>query len=270
MIRRAKPLDDAVAPQRWLLIAQPDHARLSQELARVWGGQSVSPLVCGPDGSDPLAQVRAELLEAVRCHDDGWIGYQPLKDPPTGRPLNFTEMPADAAQAIWDKSIEACRKIGPLAGWLVASHFHALQAKQDDDYSLWESWLADVESQREAWLDEWLAMSALRTRPLAERCLAWLQAFDWASLWLCCVCPVARDDAMAEPLVLGSEATGWPTIRFVPTPGADAEGVRRITAAPWPFATQAVELRVAARSIPVDAAEPAETISLAWRIEPQR
>jgi hypothetical protein len=268
MIRRVLPLG-AESPERWLLIRQPDHARLSYELAVAWGGEEVDPLVCSAeDVTHPLASVRAEFLAAVRRHDEGWIGYRPLLDRKTCLPLSFTEMPADASQAIWNGSIDACREIGPLAGWVVASHFHALQAKHDADHAEWEAWLAAVQLRRAAWRDEWLAASPLHTAALADRCLAWLQAFDWMSLWLCCVCPVARDDAMPEPLVVGSEATGWPTIRFTPSREPDV-GPRRVSVTPWPFGSASVELSVTTR--PIDALGAAVQdgpTSLAWRLEP--
>ncbi len=268
MIRRALPLG-AESPQRWLLISQPDHARLSFELAKAWGGADVEPLVgAADDAGHPLAAVREEFLEAVRRHDDGWIGYRPLVDIASGLPLPFTEMPADASQAIWNGSIDACREIGPLAGWVVASHFHALQAKHDADHAQWEAWLAAVELRRAAWLAEWLGASPQHTESLADRCLAWLQAFDWMSLWLCCVCPVARDDAMPEPLVVGSEATGWPTIRFTPRRKPDV-GPRRVSVTPWPFGSASVELSVGSRTIDTfGAAVKDGPTSLAWRLEP--
>ncbi|QDV80809.1 DUF3891 family protein [Botrimarina mediterranea] len=263
MIRRACPLG-APTPERWLLVLQPDHARLSYELAKAWGGTAVAPLVCADeDMGDPLAGVRAEVLEAIRRHDDGWIGYQPLLDAETGLPLSFTEMPADASQAIWNGSIDACRAVGLLAGWMAASHFYALQTKHDADDAVWAAWRRDVERRRETWLAEWLASSSLHTTALAERCLAWLQSFDWMSLWLCCVCPAKPDDALPEPLVVGDEATAWPPMQFAP--GASSADFVRVT--PWPFAPEQLDLRVEARVFDPQGTGDAVT-SLAWRLAP--
>lgn len=269
MIRRALPLG-AESPERWLLISQPDHARLSFELAKAWGGAEVAPLICADDDSShPLAAVRAEFLAAVRRHDDGWMRYRPLLNAESGLPLSFTEMPAAASQAIWNGSIDVCREIGPLAGWVGASHFHALQAKHDADRAAWETWLSAAQMRRDAWLAEWLAASPLHTETLADRCLAWLQAFDWMSLWLCCVCPVALDDAMPEPLVVGSEATGWPTIRFTPESNS-GDGVQSVRVAPWPFAPASVELSVDAKTLDAkgDVVDDEAIAQLAWRLDP--
>jgi hypothetical protein len=268
MIRRAWPLG-ASSPERWLLILQPDHARLSFELAKAWGGTAVAPLNCADDDSShTLAGVRAEVLEAIRRHDDGWIGYQPLADTDTGLPLNFTEMPADASQAIWNGSIDACREIGPLAGWMAASHFQALQAKHDADDAEWAVWRRDVERRREAWLNEWLACSPLPTAALADRCLAWLQAFDWMSLWLCCVCPITGEGvAPVDPLVVGDRAVGWPPVEFAPQ---RQNGLVHV--APWPFATRRLQLEIDARVLTSGKgaadAEDGERVQLAWRLEP--
>jgi len=278
VIRRDRPLG-AATPERWVLVSQPEHARVSGELARLWGGENEAPLVCSPDeAGHPLAAIRHELIAAIDHHDDGWIGWSdaPAVDPESGRPYSFTEMPTGDAQRIWSRSIQACRAIGPLAGWVVASHFYALQSKRDDDYHEWEPWLAGVDVQRAEWLAAWSAEAPERHTPeLAHRCLARLQAFDWISLWLCCrQAALPGDRPPPEPLVVGDDPTGWPPIRFEPAPVGEP-----LRVSPWPLATPELELSLAGRSIPVgvyrhdDASEFAAASTretLSWRLVPGR
>ena len=269
MIRRAAPLG-ADPPRRWLLIPQQEHARLSHAIAAAWGNDAIPPVVCPADVPDhPLAGVRRELLAAIRRHDDGWAAWwdSPGVDPEHGRPYSFTEMPPAEAQRLWRASIAICREESPLAGWVVASHFSALQGKRDADYDEWVDWLAEVDAERGPWLDEWLAASPHHTRELAERCLAWLQAMDWVSLWLCCVCPIGEGDAVGEPLVVGEKGDlGWPRIVFTPRGGGD------VNIAPAPFKERVLELGVDVPSVPVATSDPVqladarERVELRWRL----
>lgn len=285
MIRRNWPLGSD-QPQRWQLIKQVGHARLSLELAEVWGNQAIAPLLCSPeDKTNPLSTARQEFLKAVLHHDDGWSswGNDSEIDPEHGRPYSFTEMPTEASQRIWSESIRVCETIGPLASWVVASHFSALQSKQDDDYVVWVGWLKDVDNKREKCLAEWLQQSASHTEQLANHCLDWLQAFDWMSLWLCCQCPAMKEDAIGSPLVVGGKkaigwkglgaSTGWPEIVFTPTKEMTAEGERIIKVSPWPFATEELPLKIAAESVPIGNYQEIEEQdkkpqTLSWRLVP--
>ena len=90
MIRRDYQDTDGTAC--WLLVTQPEHARLAGELAEHWGAGTVAPLVSP-----------AELLPAVYHHDDGWSDWEqhPTLDPEHGRPRSFTEMPLERSLEIW-------------------------------------------------------------------------------------------------------------------------------------------------------------------------
>lgn len=263
MIRRDDPVG-ADPPQRYLLIPQQEHARISYELAAAWGSDRVAPLVCPADEpTHPLAAVRTEFLAAVLHHDDGWAAWweNPGIDPVHNRPYSFTEMAPADAQRLWRASIDICRDIGPLAGWVVASHFSWLQSKADDDYAEWESWLAEVDAERAPWLEEWLAQSDRHTKDLADQCLAWLQAFDWMSLWLCCKCPATNESAVAiEPLKVGANDR---LAEVVFTPDG-----RELSVKPWAFGGESVEVSCAAACWPDEAdrsLDKARRKALAWR-----
>ncbi|MEN0110250.1 MAG: DUF3891 family protein [Planctomycetota bacterium] len=276
MIRRSFPLR-ADTPTEWRLIAQREHARLSHELAAAWGGPHVPPLVCGPRGAgNPLAEARRQLLVAVRRHDDGWAEWweEPGFDREEGRPFAFTEMPPADAQRLWSASIDACREEGTLAGWVAASHFSWLQSKRDADWPEWRAWVDRVDAKRAGWLDEWLAASPAHTRPVADRALAWLQALDWMSLWLCCKAPAEGEPiGEAAPLVIGGEAdpwgTGWPAVTFTPT------GEGAVAVDPWPFSAESLQLAAETLAVPAaryahasEMREAGRAESLVWRLSP--
>ncbi|MEM6330554.1 MAG: DUF3891 family protein [Planctomycetota bacterium] len=253
MIRRHVPLGDNA--DAWLLISQIEHARLSQQLAAAW--KTLLPTASGA--------TRREFLAAVLHHDNGWDDWQtsPRIDPEHGRPYGFTEMPPDLGQAIWSKSIDACRAIGPLAGWVVASHFIQLQGKPDEDFAGWARWLGEQDRRRVGWLDEWLQADPQNSRAVAEECLHLLQQFDWLSLWLCCRAPIDARDPV-EPMELGDGSHRFGPYRLRPVGSA-------IEMAPWPFTGDALDLVVNALRAPAGVYEKssdmnAVTTRAAWRL----
>ena len=276
MIRRDWPLGAPTAgtqtPSRWLLIPQPEHARLSWEFARSWGSETCEPIIC-PDGvGHPLASVREELLLAIKEHDAGWIGYidHPEIDSKTGEPLNFTEMPPRLAQQLWDDSIDACRRIGSLAGWVVASHFASLQSKPDENQAEWKTWLDRINQSREEDLSVWLKSDTQNTLQLAKQSLKWLQAFDWISLWLCCYAPLHQDDPVCEPLEVRSPDTGEETIVFTPITNDRTPGASRIIVDPWPFRTGSLQLKVEAFQATQTDLGDFQGATLGWELLPKR
>src|SRR3954465_2719915 len=102
MIRRELKLsaDSAI----WLLIQQVEHARISGELVRNWRDE-----------------FSADVVEAIAHHDDGWTSWEnePKFNPAVGAPYSFLEMAIAESLVIWDGSIAAARKFGPLAGYIV-------------------------------------------------------------------------------------------------------------------------------------------------------
>jgi hypothetical protein len=231
MIRRDTYTADG--EHRWLLIMQPEHARLSGLLAESWGAAPFAPVA-----------PRDELLAAIYQHDDGWEPWEqsPQVDPQTGRPLEFTEMPLADSLGIWRGSILAVCRFGDLAPWLVAGHFSALlrssanwRNAEGEQARIANEFLQEQDMRRSEWLTKWLAADPRRhTRELADEGLRCLQFFDALSLWLCCAerwLPHTFEPPSGPPI----------TIRPV--------NAVRFAAEPWPFTTSKLELAVCGRSV---------------------
>ena len=224
MIRRETRL--ANGTPGWALISQQEHARVSARLL---------PLLQNLPGR---VDDRRQFVEAVAHHDDGWPKYdaRPELDE-RGRPRSFTEMRLETSLAIWSESIDAAERIGPLAAWLVASHFHALLSGGQSQHKepAAQVWLDTIDARCSDWLAAWGG-----AREVADEALGLLQMLDAASLWICCGCPAKGDQMMPRPepfdsLVLGLECTG---------PGQiTASGAGR----------SAVSLQLSARGAEVDA-----------------
>jgi hypothetical protein len=100
-----RPADHAL-----LLIAQPDHARLSGTIME----RSVAL----------AAERRREaILHAIREHDNGWAEEDavPLVDPATGAVIDFVSAPAVVRHRVWPRGVA---RLGddPWAAALVAQH----------------------------------------------------------------------------------------------------------------------------------------------------
>ena len=95
-----------------LLITQPDHASLAAHVIRKWRADRFADSVR-----------RDVILLAVDQHDNGWLEVDaaPLRDPITGRVLDFIHAPDDVRQAIWPRGVERLGR-QPSAAALVAHH----------------------------------------------------------------------------------------------------------------------------------------------------
>lgn len=81
----------------WLLITQGDHARLAAELAAAVAKPPVLP----------GRILWADVVEAIRRHDDGWFerDTQPVWDADRRRCRNFDEYALTEATAVWRDSV---------------------------------------------------------------------------------------------------------------------------------------------------------------------
>jgi hypothetical protein len=266
MIRRNITLEEDA--RAWLLISQVAHARVSGEIARAWR-EAFSDVV----------------IEAIAHHDDGWEKWEaaPQLDPARGRPLSFLEMPVAEARRIWSASIATARRIGPLAGAIVAGHFAGLASGSDHATEpLAEEWDHTIAQERAGWLAEWQSSSPSHTLELADRAQQMLLTADLLSLWLCCDGPISDDDdadnsAAVVPNTEMESRTSTILGKYhfaaeSKTIG-DSEIRWRGWLAPWPFAVPKLDLRAPALVVPAakyagwaEIAAAGRPIQLGWQL----
>lgn len=246
----------------WVLISQVNHAHLSARVAEAWGNPPFSPL-----------SPRAEILAGVAHHDDGWATWElhPEVDRDSGRPLDFTEMPIEVWLPIWEGSIEASARLGPLPGVMVAGHFIVLLRRFSSRWNhvpekvaLAEAFLARYESATIGWLAEWQSTHGVTVEEAAEtsaRALSELQWFDLLSLWFCC----------AERTEAACFVTPSGELTLTPQPGG------QVIIDPWPLTVPKLDLTVPGRQVAAThyrsadelAAAPAAEVQLNWHLSPR-
>jgi hypothetical protein len=159
----------------WWLIAQPDHADLAGDLAERIRWQYFPAL-------------DAEVIDAIRLHDEGWTEFDITPSTRGARPLSFLDMsPIDFLKA-WRRSIARAEESSAVGGLLVGTHFRRLgefrlQSALDSaqDRMLVEEFVLE-ETERESRL-----MAAQRRGHEEIRGLVdGLQFCDLLSLYLCC------------------------------------------------------------------------------------
>lgn len=238
MIRRNFVNDHGMAS--WLLISQVAHARISGVLTERW--HELFP---------------PEVIEAVTHHDDGWAKWEatPQLDPAHGRPLSFLEMPVADAISIWSDSIVSARRVGPLAGAIVAGHFIGLASGSDHaTQPPAKDWLHTMAESRASWINEWSQANSLHTAALASDAQEMLLAADLLSLWLCCDGPITTQESTSVPNaeMEARAATVLGRYRFntqsknVNGGGIDWQG----SLGPWPFASDSLSLAAPAIAVP--------------------
>jgi len=179
--RTCVPAWDAVAHAQkrgtgaWWLIAQPDHADLAGDLAERIQWENFPAL-------------DADIVEAIRLHDEGWAECDRIPAARNGRPLSFLDIePADFLKA-WRGSITRAEESSAIGGLLVSSHFRRLaefrqQTASDspENRALMSKFLAD-ERQRESLLLKAQRHNENEIKTLVDA----LQFCDLLSLYLCC------------------------------------------------------------------------------------
>lgn len=96
-----------------LLITQPDHARLAEQILAAIRSE---PVLDSPD--------RSVILLATREHDNGWaeVDAEPVVEPGTGRPQDFLKGSVLLKQELWQRAIRRAARMDVRAGALTAEH----------------------------------------------------------------------------------------------------------------------------------------------------
>jgi hypothetical protein len=155
---------------------------------------------------------------------------------------------------IWDDSIDAGRRIGLLAGTLVAGHFIGLARGSEHAKTFpAQDWLQRRAADRADWLAQWRNESPANTDTLADRAQQMLLTTDLLSLWLCMDGPITRDEAaVANSEMQARSTTVLGKYRFVEhqqtATAAEVDWLGTIE--PWPFRVSELNLVTPAFSVP--------------------
>lgn len=116
----------------WRFITQPDHAAFAAELLSLWRAEGL-----------PEHPRRADLLFAVREHDNGWreADAAPRWDPERRRPHDFLTMPRPDRIEIWERGVARFSGGHPYAALLITRHARRLHRDRRGD----EEWRGFLE-----------------------------------------------------------------------------------------------------------------------------
>lgn len=150
-----------------LPIPQSTHAHLAGALAA-----ALLPGVFGP--------LPAEVVEAVRQHDYGWIATDLAEAARPEGTRSFPDLSAEEAIPAWDRTVRLAESVSPLVGVLVNRHFCLLS---DDENPLHQRFREEAGARR---------AKAERSFPFPpadlDRWTAAMGVCDLLSLYLCSGC----------------------------------------------------------------------------------
>jgi hypothetical protein len=239
-----RPLPDGL-----LCIRQVDHAALSGEVARSWGGAM------------PPLRPRESVLLAIARHDTGWDEFDqvPSLDPGTGLPYTYRSTPLADALAVAERSVARVGAADPYAGWLVSRHFASFHAGSQAREA--RAWVVAQVGHRAELLSRAaprVGHEALHPHVL-EANFDWLQLLDGVAL---AACEGWESWSSRETCAGYGEET-----RTFDYHGAEGDEPLRVRArlAPWPFETAEVRATVPAVRIPAGPWDSPEGLALAWR-----
>jgi hypothetical protein len=108
----------------WRLITQPDHAAFAAELTSLWRAEGL-----------PEHPLRAELLFAIREHDNGWreTDAAPRWNPERRRPHDFLTLPTPARIEIWERGVSRFAGEHPEAALRITRHARRLFRERRGD-----------------------------------------------------------------------------------------------------------------------------------------
>jgi hypothetical protein len=214
------------AGSTWHVVLQPEHAELSEEVARAWADRG---------------HRHESVVLAARRHDDGWATWERsprVRD--DGKPVSFLDVHVPAHLAFYRAGIAAITDEDAYAGLLVSMHGAGIyRQRYGADPSLALSRAPEVQELVDAFVDEQERAYASRMEEaVVDDALRLedyhrLQWYDRFSLAFC-----LRDwDEPPEPFEVG-------TFRFEPV------GPWRTRVEPWPFTAGEVECSLVRRLVP--------------------
>jgi Protein of unknown function (DUF3891) len=229
-------------PGGLVLVRQVDHQEQCGLMAEAWGNRGFAR----PEPYAPIAL-------AAAIHDEGWRRWERAPEVGAdGLPINFSAIDRPTHVALYEEGIDAAAARDPAAGLLVSLHGQGLYEGRRGLDPGPPTPRAEREPQVRAFLAEQDGVQArLRARLGGDPALddwAWagyrlLQTWDvmslfltWGTLW--------DRGAIALPQV--PRRAGDPGVELTVRAAGDGEAV----CAPWPFAGDAVDLPVAARTVP--------------------
>jgi Protein of unknown function (DUF3891) len=239
---------------KYLLVRQPDHARLAGQLAE----QLAIP---GAPAVDD------DIVRGISLHDEGWTdfdcGRKRLQATiarysetnvalnAEGKPLSFLEIKAGDFLLAWLGSIQSAEAVAPIAGLMVSGHFRRIGQfgmstgtySESDTYQVRE-FIAHAE-QRERRLMQLQSHSDKEVEYWTDA----LQFCDLLSLYLCC----GSEESVEFPQRIGPKGE---TIRLQVQNGANV-------LSPSPFARD-VDFALQAQSYPPQL--HASSTKLNWRM----
>ena len=162
-------------------VTQPDHARLSGELAA-----ALDP--------NMIHNMSEAVVRAIGLHDIGWMAVdgdagspQPPKAHDSGVAVSFVNSDPETFLPAWTGSIQAAQSTGPLGGLLVSAHFARLTTPYLEGGKGTPEQRAQVQqflNRERTRVDRLLPQAGLRSGEI-ENLIRVLQFCDLASLYWC-------------------------------------------------------------------------------------
>jgi len=186
-VGEARPAFEAIAETQhkavttdWF-VTQPDHARISGELAAAFDSRKVP-------------NVREPVVRAIGMHDMGWMPFdgdvsaprQP-KQLESGVAVSFTNTEPEQFLQAWTGSIQAAQSTGPVGGLMVSAHFARLTHPYLERGAGTAEQRAQVEqflNREAARVDRLLPQAGLKLEEI-DALIGVLQFCDLASLYIC-------------------------------------------------------------------------------------
>ena len=229
----------------FLLITQPDHARLAARVMQHWAGEDL-----------PSRPTRTAALFATEHHDDGWHeeDMAPSTQEGRSRPFDFIDLPVERRRAVWPRAVAGLSHVSTYAAALVAQHALTVYRRFRTDPS-WAEFFEQLEHERDRWYSSDTRPDGSAggpVDPLRHERLSFLQ--DYGTLRLGDIVSLVFCNGWTAP----EEHDGYRIVLEGDT----------VCIAPDPFDSAAVPLRIEARRVPREAAGDERALRDAFRTAP--